>query len=301
MSEMKKEDAYSQSSDVLAKRASGVLSKAMLALSIGALEQAMLVQFPACDSEPWDKMGLMVGDPAEMIRGVALALDPTPLAIEAAAQAGANVLITHHPPFLTPPQSFKPALSPALSTGAGVYKAIERGVSLMAFHTSLDVSVPAQRVLPRLLNLEFQKVVLPLAHAAKKGYGQLCLLGQGEALSLGQLAARCTSVFARPPRVWGEFNRSMKRVVTAAGAAGEVGRAALRMQADCLVCGEIKYHEALDLSLAGLSIIDLGHDTSELPLISVLAEAVGHSGVPDERVMVIDQRDSWAYPETHRV
>ena len=114
-------------------------------------------------------------------------------------------------------------------------------------------------------------------------------------------AARCTSVFGRAPRVWGDFPRELDRVVTCTGSAGDLGRACLRAQVDCLVCGEIKYHDALELSQAGLAVVDLGHDTSELPLAAVLAAAVENAGIPGDLVTVLDQGDNWSYPETVRV
>lgn len=285
----------------LAQRASGPLSKQGIALTTGALEQALLAEFPAVDAEPWDRTGMTVGDPARLVSGVAVALDPTVEAIDAAAERGANVLVTHHPAFLSAPDSFMPASSVAANPGAGVWRAVERGVSVMSFHTALDVSARAQRVLPGMLGLSFLHVLVPLQGTRSKGYGQLCALGEDDGLTLGQLAARCTSVFGRAPRVWGDFSRDLDRVATCTGAAGDVARASLRAQADCLVCGEMKYHDALELSQAGLGIIDLGHDTSELPLTAVLAAAVESVGVPGAMVSVVDQGENWAYPETVRV
>lgn len=285
----------------LAQRASGVLSKPVSAVTTGALERALLAEFPAADAEAWDRTGMTVGDPARLVTGVAVALDPTVEAIENAANAGANVLVTHHPAFLAPPSSFMPASSVAANPGAGVWRAVERGVSILSYHTALDVSVRAQRVLPGMLNLNFQQVLVPIPGSRDKGYGQLCTLGEEDGLTLGQLAARCTSVFGRTPRVWGDFPRELDRVVTATGSTGDLGRACLQAQVDCLVCGEIKYHDALELSQAGLAIIDLGHDTSELPLVAVLADAVESVGIPSDLVMVVDQGDNWSYPETLRV
>ena len=285
----------------LAQRASGVLSKPVSAVTTGALERALLAEFPAADAEAWDRTGMTVGDPARLVTGVAVALDPTVEAIENAANAGANVLVTHHPAFLAPPSSFMPASSVAANPGAGVWRAVERGVSILSYHTALDVSVRAQRVLPGMLNLNFQQVLVSIPGSRDKGYGQLCTLGEDDGLTLGQLAARCTSVFGRTPRVWGDFPRELDRVVTATGSAGDLGRACLQAQVDCLVCGEIKYHDALELSQAGLAIVDLGHDTSELPLVAVLADAVEGVGIPGDLVMVVDQGDNWSYPETLRV
>ena len=56
-------------------------------LSVGAFEQALLAEFPAADAEEWDRTGLLVGDPAAPVRAVAVALDPTVSAIDAAADA----------------------------------------------------------------------------------------------------------------------------------------------------------------------------------------------------------------------
>ena len=285
----------------LAPRATGTLAKQNTVLTTGALERMLLAEFPAADAEAWDRTGMTVGDPARLVTGVAVALDPTPAAIEEAARRGANVLVTHHPAYLDAPDSFRPADSVALCPGAGVYRAIERGVSVMSFHTAMDVSARAQRVLPGKLSLVFERVLVPLAGAPEKGYGQVCSLAEGETLSLGQLAARCMAVFGRPPRVWGDLSRRLERVVTATGSAGNVGAAALAAQADVIVCGEMKYHAALDLSQAGLAVVELGHDVSELPLADELADVVRDVGVPEEMVMLVSQNENWTYPETTRV
>ena len=285
-------------SELLRVEVGGLRAKSFQ-LSVGALEQALLAEFPAADAEEWDRTGLLVGDPAAPVRAVAVALDPTVGAIDAAADAGANVLVTHHPAYLTPPTSFQPASSPALNSGAVVYRAIQRGVALMNFHTALDVSARAQRMLSGMLGLSLRGVVEPKAGCAEKGYGQLC--APAEKMTLGQLAARCTSVFGRAPRVWGSFDRVVRTVVTCTGSAGPTGRAALAAGADVLVAGEVKYHDALDLSQAGMAVIDLGHDTSELPFCGVLAASVRDAGVPDELVAVVSQRDRWSYPEAVRV
>ena len=168
----KKNQKDSKGREGLARRASGLLSKPVTAVTTGALERALLAEFPAADAEPWDRTGMSVGDPARLITGVAVALDPTVEAIEAAANMGANVLVTHHPAFLAPPASFMPASSVAANPGAGVWRAVERGVSILSYHTALDVSVRAQRVLPGMLNLQFRSVEVPLASSKRKGYGQ---------------------------------------------------------------------------------------------------------------------------------
>ena len=288
--------------DALAKRSTGTLSKQERPLTVGALEQALLASYPAEDAEEWDRTGITVGDPADLVRGVAVALDPTIEAVHAAAAAGANVLLTHHPAFIEPIDSFRPAASVAENPGALVWAAIKEGVSLVNYHTALDVSADAQRMLPGMLSLSFQRVLEPTDPSGTKGYGQVCAVGEADgSLTLAQLAARCTSVFGRQPRVWGDFARPLARIVTTTGSVGGLGRACLRERIDCLVAGEVKYHEALALAEAGLAIIELGHDVSELPFAAVLAAAARRVGVPEDAIKVLDQGDNWTLPETTRM
>ncbi len=287
----------------LAGRPSGELARKGFSMTVGALEAALLKEFPAEDAESWDRTGVLVGERALPVRKVAVALDPTVAAIREAAQNGANVLVTHHPAFLAAPDAFAPEPSAALCPGAGVWAAIQGQVALMDFHTALDVSLRAARVLPGMLGLAFKGTFAePLASSRKKGYGQVCEVRANDAPeTLGRLAARCTSVFGRQPRVWGDFDAPVRTAVTATGSAGSLGRACLGLGADVLVCGEVKYHDALELSAAGLSVIELGHDVSELPLVAVLAEALLRVGVPDDRIVAIDQSANWAYPEAIRI
>ncbi len=297
------ESGKSERKEELATRRSGLLSKKSSALSIGALELALLKKFPREDAEEWDRIGLLVGDPAELVTRVAVALDPTVQAIRIAHENGANVLVTHHPAFIDVPIRFSPGVSVTSNPGAIVWAAIENGVALMAFHTSLDVSALAFKMLPGMLNLQPKQILIPCAHDKHKGYGQVCSVNQGDKpFNLGQLAARCTAVFGRQPRVFGDFDMPLEKVTTWTGSVTpDATRRCLAESVDCLVCGEIKYHDSLQASQAGLGVIELGHDVSELPLARLLGVSVEAAGISKECISLIDQGSNWRYPETMRV
>lgn len=269
-------------------------------ISVGQLTRFLEGMFPPEDAEDWDRTGLLVGDPSAEVTGVATALDATPAAVVQAHSSGANVLLTHHPAFLDPPARIGPLGSGASVAGAAVYEAAARGVALVNFHTALDSSAQARGMLPGMLRLEVADVLMPLARDSRRGYGQICVFPDRGSVTLAAFSARCTAVFGRAPRVWGDPERELSKVVTWTGGATGATGACLAAGVDALVCGELKYHEALDASVSGLSVIELGHDASELPFAAVLAEAASRAGVPRELIRCLDQSSNWWHPEARR-
>ena len=53
-------------------------------------------------AEGWDAVGLVCGDPAEEVRRVLFAIDPVAAVVDELVESGADLLVTHHPLFLTP-------------------------------------------------------------------------------------------------------------------------------------------------------------------------------------------------------
>ena len=286
----------------IARMQTGPLSTPGASLSVADLERMLLMRFPREDAEPWDKTGLSVGDLRANVKAVAVALDPTREAIERAAALGANVLVAHHPLLLAPPSVITPLSVPS-PVGAAVWAAIKHDVAVLSFHTALDANPAGLAVLPRMLRLEQTGIVLPRDNSEGKGYGSLCRPLEDEAaLTVGQLAARCTSVFGRAPRVWAnDFSAKVESIATATGSAGDVVGACVARGVQVLVCGEVKYHAALDARQTGLSIIELGHDVSELPLCAPLVHAVESAGVDKARIHIVDQSGNWRYPEAIRI
>ena len=284
----------SVNSDVLSRPQTGPFTVGSL---VRALEQVFIPE----DAEAWDRTGLVVGDYRQEVSKVAVALDPTADAVKIAAARGCNVLITHHPPYIESPDSFAPQGSGACGSQLAVWQAISDGVALACFHTALDVSAQAQRVLPSMLGLDFVRVLHTLGHDDTKGYGQYCRVSQADgSLTLEQLAARCVAVFGRMPRVWGPPELKLESIVTATGSGGSLVQDCLDANVSCLVCGEVHYHDCVHAAEAELSLIELGHDVSELPLCAVIAAALGQVGISESEIVLIDQSANWWTPEATR-
>lgn len=122
-----------------------------MSIRVRDIEDAIAERFPPERAEGWDQVGLLVGDASAEVRGVAFALDPTVSAIHTAAEAGANVLVTHHPAFLESPATV--CAGPA-GGGAAAFAAASRGVALINAHTNLDRDAAAQLLIPERLGLD---------------------------------------------------------------------------------------------------------------------------------------------------
>lgn len=240
--------------------------------TIGSLVEHLFARFPANDAAEWDNCGLAAGDPAAEVRGVHVALDPSAFTVAEAREAGANVLLTHHPAFLGTLDS---VVADTSASGV-VFEAVASGIALVAMHTNLDRAVHARSLLPGILGIEY---VAPLEGAAlgddvvpAARYGQICTAPAGETVS--SLASRAAAAFDVAPRVWGDPGRTVAVIATATGSAGSLVEDALAVEADVLVCGELRYHDALAAHAAGLVVIEVGHDVSEFCLLAPLTEAV---------------------------
>ena len=95
------------------------------------LEQA----YPPALAEAWDTgIGLTCGDPRDEVATVLLAVDVDPVTVDEAVDAGAQLLVTHHPLL------FRAVQSVAADTPKGslVHRLTRAGVAHFAAHTNAD-------------------------------------------------------------------------------------------------------------------------------------------------------------------
>ena len=88
-------------------------------------------------AEDWDNVGLQVGDPGRPLDRVMVALDPGLEAVEAARDAGAQALVTHHPLLFKPVKR----LTPDDAVGKVLWAAVRDDVAIISAHTNLDCAV----------------------------------------------------------------------------------------------------------------------------------------------------------------
>ncbi|MDH4139932.1 MAG: Nif3-like dinuclear metal center hexameric protein, partial [Coriobacteriia bacterium] len=118
-------------------------------VTVADVEHAIAEAFPPEWAEEWDNVGLVVGDPASAVSAVFVTLDATVASIASAVEAGANVLVSHHPATLEKHSVLRPDV-----TGCRVlFEACSRSVALISAHTNLDRSPEGPVRLARALDL----------------------------------------------------------------------------------------------------------------------------------------------------
>jgi len=102
---------------------------------VSHVERAVEVAFPSAWAEPWDAVGLRVGDPKAAVTGVLVTLDATREALDTAAACGANLVATHHPPSISEHATFTSG-----SSADVMFVAASTGIAIVSAHTNLDRS-----------------------------------------------------------------------------------------------------------------------------------------------------------------
>ena len=92
-------------------------------------------KYPTDAAEDWDNVGLLVGDDEEEVSHVFLALDLTESTLAQAIDAGADMIITHHPMIFEGQKK----INNHTFTGRRILSLIKHNIQYYAMHTNYDI------------------------------------------------------------------------------------------------------------------------------------------------------------------
>ena len=221
--------------------------------------------------EDWDNSGLLVGSYDSEITGVAVCLDAVREAVVNASEQDCNVLLSHHPLI------FRAVKRINLDTeqGIAIQEAIRRGVNIIAAHTNWDKAEEGVNFqLAKLLDL---RDITPLDE-----FGLTGVLREG-------MASR--EFLEHVKRVWnlsrldyyGSGSKKISRVSLCGGSGSEFWKAA--KGSDVYITADMKYHELIDATRDGLSILLPEHGEMERASLPALANKVRDYGI---KVLLLD-------------
>jgi len=220
-------------------------------------------------AEPWDNVGLLLGDPRCAVARIMTCLTVTDETVAEAVAQKASLVVSHHP------LPFRPLarITTATPEGRCLLKLAAAGIAIYSPHTAFDSAVDGiNQQWASALNLTN---VTPLAVSpeapAGTGAGRCGKAAPGS--TLGTLASHVKQ-FLKISQVQlvGAPERTVERVGIACGSAGELHSAARLARCDCLITGEARFHACLEAQATDLSLILVGHYASERFGVEQLAE-----------------------------
>ena len=264
-----------------------------MAVSLGEVLDALDARYDPALAESWDAVGLVCGDRDEPVRRVLFAVDPTAAVVDEVVDTGADLLVTHHPLFLTPVHGM-PADDPK---GRLVHRLVRAGAALFVAHTNADRAARhgVNDALAAVLGLVD---TAPLEPAAQPGTG-LGRVGQlAQPVSLREFAEHAAAVLpvtAGGVRVAGDLDRPVGRVAVCGGSGGSLLPLAAAAGADVFLTSDLKHHPVVDAGEApGPAVCDVAHYASEAPWLPVAAEVLRDDlGGRVEVAVSVRRTDPW--------
>lgn len=234
--------------------------------------------YPADTAQSWDRVGLVTGDLDQPVRRVHAAVDPTLAVIEEAREAGADLLITHHPLLLRGVHS----VATTSAKGAAVTSLVVGDVAHLVAHTNADVAEPGvNTALARACGLEDTE---PLSIEEGRAMGRVGDLP--EEVDLATFAERLAAALPPAPggiRVAGPADGRVRRVALLGGAGDGLLDAAAAADADVYVTSDLRHHPVLEAREEATTrggtpfVVDAGHWATESLWLDHLLTRLGNS------------------------
>ena len=249
--------------------------------------QVIEATYPRTAALDFDNVGLLAGRTDKEVQRVYLALDATDGVIERAIQAGADMLITHHPLLFSP---IKKVTDEDFITRR-IVKLIQHDISYYAMHTNYDVLGMAD-LASNVLGLK-DSVVLDVTstddNGKEEGIGRIGNLEKEMTLKECGLDVK-HKLKLNSLKIFGDMDQNIRRLAILPGSGKSCIAVALEKGADVLVTGDIGHHDGLDAVEQGLAIIDAGHYGTEyifiddmerflnkkLPVLDVMKDPIEH-------------------------
>ena len=219
-------------------------------------------------AEEWDNVGLLVGNADKDTGAVLVCLDVTPEVIREAKQAGAGLIISHHP-FIFHAMKKVRTDSPF---GLILKELFINDIAVFTAHTNLDKTLGGVNdVLANKLGLTSVKMLKDKDDEAEAVF---CRTGKlADPTLLEQFAQQVkTALNAETLRIVRGDGIFVRKVAVCGGSSAEFIEKAAKAGADVFVGGDIRYHDAQKAVSLGIAVIDAGHFATEYPVVEALAE-----------------------------
>jgi dinuclear metal center YbgI/SA1388 family protein len=244
--------------------------------TVGDVVAVMARRYPPQWAHDWDRVGLVVGDLADPVRRVLLAVDCVPQTVAQAQRVGAQMMIVHHPLLLRGVHS----VATTTYKGAAVHALIRSGIALLVAHTNADVASPGvSDALAQRLGLVDVRPILPDVQGQPRQPGRVGVLAVPLSLSefTEYVAARLPAT-TMGVRAAGDPNREIRTVAVCGGAGdfllGDLAgtESGTGTGIDAYLTADLRHHPVSEHGASGgPALLDAAHWATERPWLDLLA------------------------------
>ncbi len=191
--------------------------------------------------EEWDNSGLLVGDFDLDVNSIYLSLDIDSDLIENIEEN--SLIITHHPLIF---KGIKKIDYSSYPTNL-IYKMIQKNISLISMHTNFDKTHLNKYVASDILGYDvISSDEFVCYFRANSSLEEICM-NVKKNLKIEHLRVTIAKKY-------------IKDCAITTGSGGDL---ISKIDADCFLSGDFKYHQALEARENGLSLVDINHFESE--------------------------------------
>lgn len=222
---------------------------------------------PSGSAFDFDNCGLLVGSGAAQVRKVLFALEVNTQVIAEAVRLGAELIVTHHPLIFHKEKT----VTDATYQGKLLLQLIGNRIALYSAHTSLDgAEGGCNDVLCDMLGMQQVRGLDHMCNYQGKDYycGRIGVLQP--ALTVKMLAHKAGKLLESGQVSMIHPNKQVHNLAVCSGAGGDCIKDCIAQGADCLLTGELGYHDGLALWEAGVGAVQCGHYETEVPVLDAL-------------------------------
>lgn len=237
-------------------------------LQIHHLVDALEAIAPTHHAEPWDNVGLIIGDPSASLSHVLLTIDLDIAPLRQAQTLGCEAIVAYHPPI------FKEVRK--LLAGDPAYEAVRAGIAVYSPHTALDVATDGT-------NDALAQDALGMQHGRPLELGADGVTGLGRigeltpAVEREQLFERIKCALSTNQLlVAGPKTGAVKCAAVCAGACGVLMRQAINQGAELYLTGELRHHDAITAARHNMTVVCALHSNSERLVLKRIKKQLLH-------------------------
>jgi dinuclear metal center YbgI/SA1388 family protein len=239
--------------------------------TVADVAAALAGWFPPEWADGWDRVGLVVGDPAAPVDRALLVVDCVPETVDEAVAVGADIMVSHHPLLLRGVHS----VAATTYKGTLVHRLIRAGIALYVAHTNADVADPGVGdALAGRLGLTGLRPLRPTPGAPSGvGAGRVGTLPRPMTLAeLARHAAERLPGTSGGIRAAGDPDMLVRTLAVCGGAGDEFLADAAAAGADAYLTADLRHHPVSEyVSGGGPALLDAAHWATERPWLDEVA------------------------------